>query len=110
MVVAAVQPLAEVRDQRPLAAAGTSDEGGPPVFDESSEAGFLGEARERGETVRPAAAKPNGPEPEEIDAKPLPALATLVEQIPAEVRETLEDLFRAKFVRVQRVPRGALKG
>ena len=58
MVVAAVQPLVEVPDQRPPAAAATGDEGGPPAFDESSEAVFLGEARERGETVRPAASQP----------------------------------------------------
>lgn len=90
-------------------AAAALDDGGAPVFDESTEAVFLGEARERGEPVRPIAAKPNDPEPEEADAKPLPALATLVEKIPAEVRDALDDLFRAKFVRVQRVPRKALK-
>ena len=33
----------------------------------------------------------------------------LVQRIPAEVRDTLEDLFRAKFTLVRRVPRRALK-
>jgi hypothetical protein len=40
----------------------------------------------------------------------LPALDELVERIPADVRDTLEDLFRAKFVKVARVPKKALKG
>jgi hypothetical protein len=43
--------------------------------------------------------------PEETDAAkvPLPSLDSLVSRIPAEVRETLEDLFRAKFTVVRRV-------
>lgn len=46
---------------------------------------------------------------EEIDSKPLPALDDLVQRIPADVRDVLEDLFRARFVSVRRVPRKALK-
>jgi hypothetical protein len=42
-------------------------------------------------------------------AKPLPSLDELVQQIPAGARELLDDLFRAKFTSVQRVPAGALK-
>jgi hypothetical protein len=39
----------------------------------------------------------------------LPPLDELVKRIPPEVRETLEDLFRARFVTVKRVPKKALK-
>ena len=75
--------------------------------DEAAESSFLAEARARGEAVTPAKAK------EEIaddtDAKPLPPLNELVDRIPVEVREALEDLFRARFVTVKRVPKRALK-
>jgi hypothetical protein len=33
----------------------------------------------------------------------------MVERIPPPVREMLDDLFRARFVRVARIPRRALK-
>jgi hypothetical protein len=80
---------------------------GPNWPDASAEAAFLAEAKDRGETVAPAKAKAEIAD--ETDAKALPALDALVQRIPAEVRDTLEDLFRAKFVRVQRVPKKALK-
>jgi hypothetical protein len=74
--------------------------------DDTAEAAFLAEARERGEVPVPAKAREEIAE--ETDARPLPALEGLVQRLPAEVRETLEDLFRARFVRVTRVPRKAL--
>jgi hypothetical protein len=40
---------------------------------------------------------------------PLPSLDELVKRIPAEVRETLDDLFRVKYVSVKRVLRSSLK-
>ena len=83
-----------------------ASEGEPSWPDESAEAAFLGEARERGEVVVPKKAEDVA---EETTAKPLPALDALVERIPAEVRDVLEDLFRAKFVAVKRVPKKALK-
>lgn len=86
-------------------ASGSAD--GPSWPDDAAEAAFLGEARERGEVVAPAKAKEDIPD--ETDAKALPTLDALVQRIPPEIRETLEDLFRAKFVRVQRVPKKALK-
>ena len=46
---------------------------------------------------------------EESDVKALPKLDDLVNRIPADVRDSLEELFRAKFVRVQRVPKRVLK-
>jgi hypothetical protein len=41
--------------------------------------------------------------------KALPPLDELVKRIPAEVRDTLEELFRARFVTVKRLPKKALK-
>jgi hypothetical protein len=75
--------------------------------DEAAESAFLAEARERGET--PKAAGTAAEKVEETPARPLPPLEQLVERIPAGVRETLDDLFRARFVRVVRLPRKALK-
>ncbi len=48
-------------------------------------------------------------EVEETPVK-LPPLDDLVQRIPPEVRELMDELFRAKFVRVQRVPKKALQG
>ena len=48
-------------------------------------------------------------EVEETPAK-LPSMDELVQRIPPEVRELMDELFRAKFVRVQRVPKKALRG
>ena len=75
--------------------------------DESAELEYLAEARERGEPAGPPAAK--GEVPDDTDAKPLPELESLVARIPPDVREMLDELFRAKFTRVRRVPRKALK-
>lgn len=83
---------------------GTMDEP-PPGFDETAEASFLADARERGEVVRPRAAE----ETEEAAPAALPSLDSLVQRIPPEVRDALEDLFRARFVSVKRVPKKALK-
>lgn len=75
--------------------------------DESAESAFIAEARERGEMVvaKTAAAEAD----DEPAAKSLPPLDELVNRIPAEVRDVLDDLFRARFVTVRRVPRKALK-
>jgi len=80
-----------------------------PIWpDASAESAFLAEARQRGETLAPA--KPRQDVTEESDSGPLPPLNELVERIPPEVREALDDLFRAKFTNVRRVPSKALKG
>jgi len=78
----------------------------PPLVDEAAEAAFLGEAKERGEVV------PKRSEAESEDETPrkaLPPLDELVQRIPADVRDTLEDLFRARFTTVKRFPKKALK-
>ena len=45
--------------------------------------------------------------PEEKDE--LPPMEDLVKRIPAPAREVLEELFRARFVTVKRIPKSALK-
>ena len=66
---------------------------------------MLSELRSRGGTAQPAATEAV----EEIETKALPPLDELVKRLSPEVRDALDDLFRAKFVRVARVPRKALK-
>jgi hypothetical protein len=73
--------------------------------DEAAESAFIAEARDRGETVTAA---PASAAVEESDGKNLPSLDALVKRLSPEVRETLDDLFRAKFVSVRRVPKKAL--
>ncbi len=75
--------------------------------DETTEAEFLAEARDRGEISKPKVTEIEATD--EREAKPLPTIEELVDRIPAGVRDTLEDLFRVKFVKVQRVPKRALK-
>jgi hypothetical protein len=40
-------------------------------------------------------------------AAPLPELDTLVARLPGEVRETLEELFRVRFIAVKKLPKTA---
>lgn len=40
---------------------------------------------------------------------PLPSLDDLVKRIPPDVRETLDDLFRVRFISVKRVAQGSLR-
>jgi hypothetical protein len=39
----------------------------------------------------------------------LPPMDDLVQRIPATVRATVEELFRARFITVKRIPQSALK-
>jgi len=79
----------------------------PWPTDEVGESAFLAEARERGETV---AAKPAASHEEaEAETGALPTLDEMVQRIPAEVRDVLEDLYRAKFTAVRRVSAKFLK-
>ena len=84
------------------------DDKGPLWPDDAAEEAFLGEAKERGETILPGAAA-TAAEAAEKAAQPLPPLDELVQRVPAEVREAMEELFRARFVTVRRVPEKALK-
>jgi hypothetical protein len=103
---------------RPASPTSTGDDNSPPAaepaaatetsgFDEAAESAFLAEARDRGEVVKPRA-ESAVEAVDEIETKSLPALDDLVAKIPVEVRETLEDLFRARFTTVKRLPKKAL--
>ncbi len=83
---------------------GGKNEGWP---DEAAETAFRAEAKERGEPEMPVMAPVEATE--ETDTKGLPALEELVKKIPAESRELMDELFRAKFTGVKRVPAKALK-
>ena len=82
--------------------------------DETAESAFLSEQRVGGGAVldapRPAAgAAEAAEEKESAPDAPLPSIDALVQRIPAQARDTLEELFRARFVQVKRVPKAALK-
>ena len=98
-----------VVEKSPAAAAEDASEaveGAPNAWpDESAESAILGELKSRGKVVAPAPMEAI----EEISPKNLPSLDELVKRIPADVRDAVDDLFRAKFVRVVRVPKQALK-
>ena len=81
-------------------------EGAPNAWpDERAEAAMLSELGSRGELATPAATEAV----EETETRNLPPLDELVKRIPPEVREALDDLFRAKFTTVRRMPQKALK-
>lgn len=73
------------------------------------EAAFLAETRARGEPELAAASSAAKTADDEADERPLPKLDELVERIPKEARELLDDLFRAKFTAVRRVKLSDLK-
>ena len=77
--------------------------------DETAEASFLAESRGAGAplTAAPAAAAPE--KDKEAVTKKLPGLDELVQRIPEETRELLDELFRAKFTTVRRVKTTDLK-
>lgn len=70
--------------------------------DENAEASFISDARERGEPVK---ASVETVEAVEDDSKPLPPMADLVKRLSPEIRETLDELFRAKFTTVRKTPK-----
>lgn len=88
------------------------DDGAPVGPSEGEETSFLVEQREQGFTA-PAAA-PRGARSDaaedEADAKAaLPPLDDLVNRIPPATRQLMDELFRAKFITVKRIPKSALK-
>ena len=85
----------------------TGPEPAPEWPDEATESAIRAEVRDRGEALSPPV--PAEEEPEVVDTKALPPLDELVNRLPPAVRESLEDLFRARFIAVRRVPARALK-
>lgn len=101
-------PAADAAASRFPAGAGVSPQAGddePTWPSAESEAAFLAEASAQGDPVVPVSAAPKAEETEEEDEAQgaLPSVSSLAEEIPATVRDALEDLFRAKFSRVIRV-------
>lgn len=101
---AKTETVAEVAEAVPVA------EGANVWPDETAESAFLAEARSNGETPQVVAVSTAESETEnEADGKGLPPLDDLVKRIPPNVRDVLDDLFRAKFTGVRRVPKKSLK-
>lgn len=115
-----IQPhIASVEVAAIAAATATAGASGAPTFDEegpvwpdaATESAMRAEVAERGETLTAKAARELAEAAAEAEAekKGLPQLDALIEKIPPGVRETLDEMFRAKFVKVRRVPAKALK-
>lgn len=86
-----------------------AEDGAPVGPNEGEEASFLAEQR-----IASGVASAPGPRTKERSDDPepagsLPPLEDLVNRIPAATRALLDELFRAKFVTVKRVPKSALK-
>jgi hypothetical protein len=81
----------------------------PGLPSEEEEASMLLEQKNREGALPPTPKrKASEPDAETLRGK-APELADLVERIPGPVRETLEELFRAKFTGVKRVAQAQLK-
>jgi hypothetical protein len=74
--------------------------------DEAAESAFLAETRGVETAAKPVV---EAKMKEETSLAPLPKLDELVNRIPTESRELLEELFRAKFTTVRRVKQSDLK-
>lgn len=99
----ASEELAE--DAAPAAESGSQPSGietAPPAPDEEAYVWPEGAAPKDEAPVSGDAAAP-------AEDAPLPPLDALTKRIPQTALETLDDLFRARFVAVRRVPPGALK-
>lgn len=85
------------------------DEGAPVGPSEGEEASFLAEQRIASGVALPPTRAGGANGAEDDPATSLPPLEDLVSRIPAPTRALLDELFRAKFVTVRRVPKSALK-
>ncbi len=86
---------------------GSFDADNPRWPDEGEERSFISEQHATGAPVAPTS--PKAAEENELDRQPLPQLEDLIARIPGNVRDVLEDLFRAKFNAVRRAQVSALK-
>ena len=94
-----------------MSAAGDGEASAPVGPSEAEEAAFLAEQAASEASFQAARAAPvTAAEADAADGKPLPPLDDLVARIPAPTRALFDELFRAKFITVKRVPRAALKG
>lgn len=89
----------------------SEEEAEQPWMDEEREAAMKA-AMEVEAAQREAHAAPNRRQAERedtLDGGPLPALEDMIAQVPAELQAAMDDLFRAKFQSVKRVPKAVLK-
>lgn len=86
-----------------------ADESAPVGPSEGEEAAFLAEQREQGYAAPASANGKTVTAAEPDDKTPLPPLDELVSRIPPATRQLMDDLFRAKFITVKRVPKSVLK-
>lgn len=85
-----------------------NDEHMAPWPDEAMEAAMSAEVAERDGPARQPTKKERE-EAETLDGPPLPELDALIARVPAELQEAMEELFRAKWQNVRRVPSATLK-
>lgn len=101
------QPVFEASASTPP----TDDGEGPPI--EELESQMRGEMAARAESTgaSPAARRAASASDEEGEDKnaPLPELDALVARLPSDVRETLDELFRARFNSVKKLPKKAFQ-
>jgi hypothetical protein len=83
-----------------------ADESAPMGPSADEEAAFLSAERENGTST---AVLPVPAAMVEDEKGELPPMEDLVKRIPAQARDLMEDLFRARFVTVKRIPKTALK-
>jgi hypothetical protein len=95
---ASAAPALAPRPEPAAPSAEGADEAEPNWPSATDEAAYLGGPRE--EISLPVL--PPEPVRAAVDTEPVPPVEELIQQIPAEVRATLEELFRARFNRVMR--------
>jgi len=79
-----------------------------PWPDEAMEAAMSAEVSEReGPAKKPT--KKEREHAETLDGPPLPKLEEMIATVPADLQEKMDELFRAKFQSVRRVPAATLK-
>lgn len=107
----AVEPAKQVSE--PISVVPSTDSAGDDSTnvwpDEAAEAAFLAESKEASGFKTPVPVSAVAPLEDEEAIKPLPALDELVQRIPPETRDLLDELFRAKFTTVRRVRKTDLK-
>jgi hypothetical protein len=85
------------------------DDGAPVGPADAEESAFLAEQREQGYSAPTTPNRAAAAEAEPDDKASLPPLDELVQRIPPATRQLMDELFRANFVTVKRVPKSALK-
>lgn len=85
------------------------DDSGPPI--EELESRMAAEVAAQASSAASSAARKRGAASDDDDATaskaPLPELDALLERLAPEVRETLDELFRVRFVSVKKVAKSA---